>query len=90
MNGFSLRPRLVGDEGVADHVGGDVFDLAGSFDEVDPPLKTVFKMAFTPSAGMDLGLDDEAVTRQAAGNRFSLLRTMGHSSPRNRHPSRGQ
>ena len=43
-------------------------------------LETVLEMAFAPPAGMDLGLDDEAVTRKAPGNRFSLFRGAGDSS----------
>jgi len=77
---LTLGPGLMRDEGVTEHVGRDVFDLPGGFDEMNTSLETVFEMAFAPPAGMDLGLDDEAVTRKAPGNRFSLFRGAGDSS----------
>jgi len=80
---FTLGSGLMRDEGVANHVGRDVFDLPGGFDEMYTPLKTVFEMAFAPPACMDLGFDDEAVTRKAPGNRFSLFRGAGDSSTGN-------
>jgi hypothetical protein len=80
VDGLSLGSGLMRDEGVANHVGRDVFDLPGGFDEMNTSLETVLEMAFAPPAGMDLGLDDEAVTRKAPGNRFSLFRGAGDSS----------
>jgi hypothetical protein len=80
---FTLGSRLMRDEGVANHVGRDVFDLPGGFDEMNTSLETVLEMAFAPPAGMDLGLDDEAVTRKAPSNRLSLFRGMGDGSTGN-------
>jgi len=80
VDGLSLGSGLMRDEGVTDHVGRDVLDLSGGFDEMYTPLKTILEMAFAPPAGMDLGLDDEAVTRKAPSNRLSLFRGAGDSS----------
>jgi hypothetical protein len=71
------------DECVADHVGRDVLDLPRSFDEMNTSLVTICKMALPSPAGMNLGLDNEAVTRKAAGDGFGLFRGTGDGSTGN-------
>jgi hypothetical protein len=74
------------DEGVADHVGSHVLDLPRGFDEVNAPFETILEMAFATTAGMDLGLDNEAVARKPAGDGFGLFRGTGDGSTGNGDP----
>jgi hypothetical protein len=67
-------------------VGSDVFDLSRGFNEMNPPFETILEMAFAPTAGMDLGLNNEAVTRKPAGDGFGLFRGTGDGSTGNGDP----
>jgi hypothetical protein len=52
---LALRPRLVSDQGHADHVPGQAFGLFGRGGQLDPA-------PFAPAARVDLGLDHHAGT----------------------------
>jgi hypothetical protein len=71
-------------------VGGHVFDLPRGFDKMNASLVTIFEMAYAASAGMDLGLDDEAVTWKSAGNGFGLFWSTGNGSTGNSDTRRSE
>jgi len=83
---FSFWAGLMRDEGVTDHNGSDVFDLPRGFNEMNTSLVTIRKMALPSPAGMDLGLDNEAVARKPAGDGFGLFRGTGDGSTGNGDP----
>ena len=57
---FAFRAGLVGDEGLAEHLAGDLFRLFRGVHDMDAAFEAVFEGAFSTTTGMDLGFDHEA------------------------------
>ena len=90
MDRLPLGSGLMGDQLIANHARGDIADLGGGFDEMDPRFESVLECALPAASRVDLGLDDKAVAGKRTGNGFRFFRRASHGPAGNRHPGRGQ
>jgi hypothetical protein len=68
-----LGAGLVGDERLAEHLGGDVARLAGGFAKVDSAFEPVGESSFSASSGMDLSFDHQVVRAQGPCHSLGFL-----------------
>ena len=71
-----LRPGLVGDEHLPEHLAGDLLGFLGVLDEMHAALEPVLERPLAPAAGVDLRLDDEFAA-DLAGDGGGFLRRVG-------------
>jgi hypothetical protein len=50
---------LDGDQGLVEHLAGELRGLLGRLDEVDPALEAILEVALAAATGVNLGLDDQ-------------------------------
>ena len=78
----SLGTRLVGDEGLPEHLGREIAGLPGRFAKMHTALEPVGESPLATSSGMDLRFDHDGVGAEIVRHFFRFGRAAGHRTAR--------